>query len=296
MERSKSLQTSSYNTTYGFPILKFKASIKEAHGYFSITPICLSGPQENTQVQSFLSSCGSSEDFLGCYVQTRIPCENLDESALARGSYHVGFRTVYYIYPGLDIDGWLKKMKPDARARMNKALNAHKKRQLEIKCYDFIEQVPPQTINEIDQIYSKLALKNGFSDQYRFNFSNFYQLGNDPYWRVHVVYSHDEVVGFCIIGLLNGELDYTFAAANPNTKLEINRLLLFSAFELSNKMQLPICIGGGLREGDQLSQFKLRSGLSPLKLANFKFASKKYLDAVGLEHFDQAKQHRWPLV
>ena len=260
---------------------------------FICTPICLSGPRSFEELHMEISKFNKIDHFGGAYIQTRAKLTSINDIQETYNDKIVSYRTVYYLLHTWSMDDWYSRMKRDSRSRFKKLAEYCDVSHITIERVSFGESIDGELATQLSSKYHLTASERNFSSSYRFSAEQFLSLLNDPSWALIVVHANNDVIGFCIIGETEVDWDYTFAVSRP-FHFDVSRLLIKKAFEFAKENNKNLCLGGGISENDQLSDFKSRMGTEAVRLANFKIISDKLLSFIGHSRFISYKTRRWP--
>ncbi len=161
------------------------------------------------------------------------------------------YRTNYYIDLGLSDEEWLDRMKRDSRQRLIKALRVIRYRmERGVVSEGFIRN------------YSRIAEAKRFPPRYLLSESDFMRLGSANgmvYLELRDDRTDDFIAGG-FFGCHRDDVDYLFGADDQRYRDAI-RLLIDGARRHFKKQGFKrLYLGGGVREGDSLAQFKQRMG------------------------------------
>ena len=283
------------NTPFGLH-WKFSDAYSVGKFYaFAWTPICLSGPYEVSDLYEAIHLLEALPNFGGAYLQTRVQYEEIKPPAFDSNRMILAYRTTFHLDQSLTEEEWFGKMKSDSRQRFKKAKNLLDEKQVVLQIFDSGSSIPKTIKKTAHELYCEQANIKQFADCYKFNFSEFSALIEDPNWILTTISLNDQLLGMSIMGRTANNLDYTFAV-NKCSKFEISRALILSAFRKGKALKSNICLGGGINENDKLAIFKQRMGTSEIKFGNIKLISQKLLDDLGKNYFSDFTDRKWPNV
>lgn len=262
---------------------------------FYWTPICLSGPKTDEELENCLKYFEENPEFGGAYLQTRLGYHGVEQLNYLGKRIHLAHRTVFHLPTQKSEKDWFSSMKRDSKARFSKIQKELDENRLTIRNYDFADEVDLSTLETCFEIYCNLAVKNGFRPQYRFIFDELFMLISSEKWCLHTINVDEHIVGFSVLGDTGYDIDYTFAATLPSP-YDVSRALILSAFRFGKSLQKNVCLGGGIVEDDELAMFKLRMGTDVAKFVNLKICGKALYMEAGEKFFENYKTRRWPDV
>ena len=254
----------------------FPYFIKNINGdNFFITPICFCGPQSfNTSKNlSLLNFTFKEFSLKGGFIQTRDSfkkCNNIERHN--NFSYLEDYRINFRLSINNGIDGLKKNMNSTSRRYTNRILRESDLNEFLINEIDLNDT---DKLNIFINYYNHNADISNFSNLYRFSIKQWKKLISCKNFKLYIVFHKGIFISGTIIVSLGNGLGYTFVAHKKSFQ-ESSRINILKLCEYFNNLNVKyIDLGGGLKENDNLSFFKMSLGAEKIFFKRIKFIFKK---------------------
>jgi len=231
------------------------------------------------------------EKLAGGFIQTRALAEQKESFIETELCYvYLDTRTNYRLPLGRNDEELLGHMKPDSRSRSRKLL----KSAAEYEVSEVNSNVPSTSIKQFAELYRQAAMRLEFSAVYQFSEVDFEKLLSSTLWTLYQLHRDGVLVAGSLVCKVEGGYDYTFMASSVDAQDSGRANLLFLYRYLSEQSKSFLDLGGGIKEGDPLSRFKLGFGAEPYEFLRLKFVSKSSIGSATEDEIIHALSGYWP--
>jgi hypothetical protein len=270
----------------GTPYFIIKLKRLGADRSFFVTPICLSGSDSFQLRSAFESNFFLGSSIAGGFIQTR------DTSIFPTDIISVGeylalceSRTNYRLSLNLDDSVYLRMLHRDSRYRVRQVIR-------EIEDFELVRCNTQHENIQFSELYKATAVRSGFSSSYQFQSTEWESLFRSHLWRLYLLYFRGRVCAGGAICRVSTGFDLSFLAHNGDYPNAPRALLYLLRKDLYSVNESFLDIGGGIKEGDSLSRFKLSMGFQQVSFMRVKFIKRGLVKSPHDVH--QLLSGRWP--